>query len=166
MGTARFIALEALLLVVAAGVGGPSWTTVAAVACVGHLAAGFRSDSLAPAVPALAWLTASALTGNRELFFPYAMHLAAAAFLAAGHWPLGAVASGTVIAAFIAVRVVESATLRVLAVELAAAVAVLVAVAAARSHSESLRTVGLTATAIRWCLPIAAALLACACLAL
>lgn len=162
MSRAWFLAIEAVLLAAAARVGGPPWAAVAAVACVGHLPAGFRPTVLAPALAALAWLGASALTGNRELFFPYAMHLAAAAFLAVGGWPRGALAGGAVIGAFLAVRVVQSAPQRVLAIEFVAAVAVLAAVAAVQTRLTGLPPIG---SATRWWLPIAAGLLACGCLA-
>lgn len=166
MGVAAFLAIEAVILALAAGIGGPPWAAIAAVACVAHLPGGMLPAVLAPALPALAWLGASVLTGNRELFFPYTMHLAAAAFLAVGGWPRGVLAGGAVIAAFMIVRVLQTAPPRVLAVELAAAVAVLAAVAAAQSRFLARRPAPAIAFSSRWWLPAAAAILACGCLAL
>jgi len=102
-------------------------------------------------VPALGWLVAFRITGNRELFFPFAMalavHLAGEFFLArpragrranrgdeaasrpAGRWP--AVAAGSlIVAGFLGIRWLQSATGRVLAVEAAVAVAILAAAVA------------------------------------
>lgn len=160
MRAAAFIAVELALLGVAHVAGGPAWAAVAAAACLAHVAIDLRGGTLASTLPALAWLAASRLTGNRELFFPYSMLLATTALLAAApsRKALGLLASGGVVAAFLAARVVQHASARVLAVEIAAAVAVLAAAFAIRTIQPS--------PACRWWLPAAASVVAYACLAL
>lgn len=131
-----FIVGEVVFLAVAQLVGGPPWTLVGGV---GFVLLAFTAPGVGPlllALPSLAWLGASAATGNRELFFPYAMHLAAVALcMNAGRGVgRGLAAGGIVAAAFLAVRVAQQATPRVLAVECAVAVAILVGVAVARTR--------------------------------
>lgn len=155
-----FIILEVTILAVAHVVGGPAWAAVAAVACVAHLRAGLQPAALVAALPALGWLVASRVSGNRELFFPYSMLLAISALLAARvRQPTAdAAAAASVVAAFLTARVVQRAPGRVLAIECAAAVAVLAAAVAARAWGPSV--------AVGWWLPAAASLAAFACLAL
>lgn len=113
--------------------GGPPWVALGVVACIAQVMADFRLRPLLGIVPALGWLVASHATGNRELFFPYAMYLAAhvASQFAGRGWKPVAAAGGTVGAAFLATRVLQDATPRVLAIELAVAAAILVAVVVA-----------------------------------
>ena len=160
MRVAAFILVEFAILAVAHVCGGPAWAAVAAVACVAHVVAGLEPAALLAALPAVGWLAASRFTGNRELFFPYSMLLATSALLAvpAARSLAGIAAAGGVIAAFLAARVVQQATGRVLAVELAAAAVVLAAAVAARAFLPSL--------GLRWWLPVTASLAAYACLAL
>ncbi len=160
MRAAALIVVEVALLAVAHAAGGPAWAAIAAVACLAHVAIDLRGGTLASALPALIWLAASRLTGNRELFFPYSMLLAASTLLAAppSRRTAGVVASGCVVAAFLVARVAQEASGRVLAVELAAAVAVLAAVLAVREVMPS--------SACRWWLPAIASLMAYGCLAL
>ena len=123
--------------------------------------AGMQPGRLAVLYPGLAWLAASRLTGNRELFFPYAMVLAAAvAVLLPRHrfYP-AAIGGGVLVAAFLAIRIYQGAGGRVLAVESAAAVAILGIALATRSWTAE----GVLARA--W-IPLAASLVAFACLAL
>lgn len=166
MKIAGFLAAEAVLLAAAAGIGGTAWAAVAAVACLASLAGGLRPASLATALPALAWPMGAVATGNKELFFPFTMHLAAAAVLAAGARLPGLVAGVVVVAAFLSVRHLQQASSRVLAVEAAAAAAVLAAVAVADAVLPRTAGSGNAAASIGWWLPVAAALLACGCLAL
>jgi hypothetical protein len=160
MRTAAFIVVEIGLLAVTHVVGGPAWVAVAAVACLAHVAFDVRGRSLAAALPALVWLAASRMTGNRELFFPYAMLLATSALLAAPpeRTAGGLAAAAIVAAAFLATRVVQQASGRVLAVELVAAVAVLAAAGGVQAM--------LPPRAGRWWLPAAASLMAWACLSI
>lgn len=160
MRVAAFIVVEVAILAIAHACGGPAWAAVAAVACVAHVIAGFEPAALVAALPAIGWLAASRLTGNRELFFPYSMLLATSALLAApaAKSAAGVAVAGSVVAAFLAARVAQQATGRVLAVELAAAGVVLAAAVAARRY--------LPAQGLRWWLPAAASFAAYACLAL
>lgn len=160
MRVAAFIVVEVAMLAVAHAFGGPAWAAVTAVACVAHVIAGFQPAALVAALPAVGWLAAARLTGNRELFFPYSMLLAASALLAApaARSAAGMAAAGGVVAAFLAARVAQQATGRVLAIEVAAAGVVLAAAVAARSR--------LPSPSLRWWLPAAVSFAACACLAL
>ena len=78
---AGFIAVELAYLAIAHIWGGPPWTVVGMLAFVAPLVTGLRRASLVLLVPSLAWLVLFRVTGNRELFFPFAMYVAA--FLAA-----------------------------------------------------------------------------------
>jgi len=160
MRTAAFIAIELALLAAAHVLGGPPWTALTVIACVAHAWGGLRPARLAPLAPAFAWAVAARATGNRELYFPFAMHLAAAtAALPPVTQPLACLAAGGAVAtAFLAIRWLQAATPRVLAIEAAAVALVLVAAVAARRRFPG--------AAARWWIPVAAALLATACLAL
>jgi hypothetical protein len=131
-----FIVGEVVFLAVAQFVGGPPWTLVGGVAFVLLSIAGPGVEPLLVAVPSLAWLGASAATGDREFFFPYAMHLAAVVLCmdAAPRVGRGLAAGGIVAAAFLAVRVAQQATPRVLAVECVVAGAILAGAAVARAR--------------------------------
>jgi hypothetical protein len=160
MRVAGFIVVELAILALAHGCGGPAWAAVAAVACVAHAVAGLQPAALIAALPAVGWLAASRLTANRELFFPYSMLLATSALLAApaARSAAGIAAAGGVVAAFLATRVAQQATGRVLAVEAAAAGVVLAAAVATRVFLPSL--------GLRWWLPVTASVAAYAFLAL
>jgi hypothetical protein len=149
--TTVFIAAELALLAAAHLLGGPPWVAIGVLAVVGQVMADFDPRRLMGFVPALGWLAAFRITDNRELFFPFAMalavHIAGEFFLArpragrrahrgdeaarspAGPWP--AVAAGSlIVAAFLGIRLLQSATVRVLAVEAAVAAAILAAAVA------------------------------------
>ena len=128
-----FIVGEVLFLAVAQAVGGPPWTLVGGVAFVLLAFTGPSVEPIVLTVPSLAWLGASVATGNRELFFPYAMHLAAVALcrLAGRGIGRGLAGGGLVAAAFLAIRVGQHATPRVLSVESAVAAAILAGAAVA-----------------------------------
>ena len=114
---------------------------IGAIAVVAQTLGGIRIESLALMVPSLAWLALSHATGNRELFFPYTMYLASCVALwdsqratqrAAWLGPLG---GATIVTAFMVIRILQQATLRVLAVEFVVAAAILALVVAAGSWS-------------------------------
>jgi hypothetical protein len=88
-------------------------------------------------LPAVAWVAASYVTGNRELFFPYAMYLAAhaAGQFAGRGWKMTAAAGGTLVGAFLVIRTLQAATARVLAVETAVAAAILAGVLMANAST-------------------------------
>ena len=136
-----FIIVELLLLAVAHRFGGPPWTVIGALAVVLLALRGIRIESLALVVPSLAWLALSHATGNRELFFPYTMYLASCVALldsqrstqrAAWLGPLGGAA---IVATFMVIRILQQATVRVLAVEFVVAAAILAVVVVAGSWS-------------------------------
>jgi predicted GNAT family N-acyltransferase len=129
---AAFIGAELAFLAAAHVLGGPPWVVLGVLACAGQVAADFRLGPLVGFVPAGFWMAAHQLSGNRELFFPYALTLAAhlaGQFISRGR-VAAAVAGGLVVAAFLAIRVGQAATAKVLAVEAAVAVAILAATVA------------------------------------
>jgi predicted GNAT family N-acyltransferase len=134
---AAFIAVELAFLAAAHVLGGPPWVALGVLALVGQVAADFRLRPLLGLLPAAGWLVAHQLTGNRELFFPYAMALAAhLAGQFAGRFPsrvmgrftgrgAAALAGSLTVAAFLVIRGLQAATPRVLAVETAVAAVIL-----------------------------------------
>jgi len=136
---APFIAVELAFLAAAHFLGGPPWVALGVLALVGQVAADFRLRPLLGLLPAVGWLVAHQVTGNRELFFPYAMALAAhLAGQFAGRFPgwftarftgrgrgAAALAGGLTVAAFLVIRGLQAATPRVLAVETAVAAVIL-----------------------------------------
>jgi predicted GNAT family N-acyltransferase len=124
---AGFIAAQLAFLAAAHVLGGPPWVALGVLAFAGQIAAEFRLRPLVGLAPAGFWMAAHQLTGDRDLFFPYAMALAA--HLAGQFFGRGRVAAaaagGLVVAAFLAIRVGQAATAKVLAVEAAVAAAIL-----------------------------------------
>jgi hypothetical protein len=123
---AVFLVGEVALLLVAQAVGGAPWTLVALVAVVTLSLSGPAVESLACAASALIWLGVFHVTGDREFFFPYSMHLAAAAICRGGdRGATAAIVAGTAVAAaFLGVRVCQQASAQVLAVECAVVAAI------------------------------------------
>jgi hypothetical protein len=132
---AGFIAVELAYLAAAHIVGGPPWTVVGMLAFVAPLVTGLRRASLALLLPSLTWLVLFRVTGNRELFFPFTMYVAAylAVSLAERDARLGVAGGSFVVATFLGIRVLQRATVPVLAVECVVAAAILAAVVAARA---------------------------------
>ena len=122
-----FLAFEMLFLAAAHWLGGPPWTAVGAVAIVSQAFVRPQPARLLLLVPALVWLGLFRLSGNRELFFPYAMALAAFVSLplAARRTWLGGLGGTVVIGTFLLIRILQQAGGRVLAVELAVAAVIL-----------------------------------------
>lgn len=122
-----FVVTELGLLAAAAVFGGPAWTGMTVLACLAEVGAGSQLWGLLTFVPAFGWLAAAVLTGNRELFFPFAM--AVAAFLAGrlrGRSTMAATVGGTGgVVIFLAIRIAQQATVKVLVVEAAVAAVVL-----------------------------------------
>ena len=124
-----FIAVQVAFLVAAHTLGGPPWVALGVLVLLGQIMADFRLAPLVQLVPALGWAVAHAATGNRELFFPYAIYLAAHAVVtlwSRGFAPAAGGGAGLV-GAFLLIRLLQQATPRVLAVELAVAAAILLA---------------------------------------
>ncbi|MGB8852266.1 MAG: hypothetical protein WCC69_01715 [Pirellulales bacterium] len=126
--------VEAAFLTVAHVAGGPPWTVVAATAFGVLGIGGSRPDGTGwelvwLILPSLGWLAAFWATGNRELFFPFTMYLAAhAALTVSGRGVIAACAAGgLVVAVFLVIRFFQAATPAVLAVEAVAAGVILVA---------------------------------------
>lgn len=123
----RFIVAEMVFLVAAHWLGGPPWAVLGAIAITIQALARPSAVRLLLLLPAAAWLGLSRAVGNRELFFPYGMALAAFAALALARRSslAAALAGGLVAAAFIIVRILQQATVGVLAVEGIVALAIL-----------------------------------------
>lgn len=147
--TACFLGVELILLAAAHVYGGPPWTLLMMLAMLAQVAVGVRLAPLALLAPSLAWLVTFRATGNRELFFPFAMHLATFVALlgsdrAGGqsshdteHAPNrhprhrssallhGLLGGGGMVATFLAIRALQAASPRVLAVESVVALVIL-----------------------------------------
>lgn len=132
---AGFLAVELAYLAAAHVLGGPPWTVVGMLAFVAPMITGFRHASLWTLLPSVVWLVLFRATGDRELFFPFAMSVAAAlaVTLAERDVRLGAAGGGFVVAVFLAIRILQQATFRVLVVEMIVAAVILAAVVAARA---------------------------------
>lgn len=108
-------------------VGGQPW----AILCLSTLVVQAMTDrhlqTLAVIVPGLCWLILFRVTGNRELFFPYSMYLAAhvSILLCRRSILLGSIGGIVVVAAFLGLRILQQATWPVLAVELGVAAGIL-----------------------------------------
>jgi hypothetical protein len=141
MSSVVFIVVELLFLAVAHIFGGPPWAVIGALTVVLLSLGGIRIESLALMVPSLAWLVLSHATGNRELFFPYTMYLASCVALRDSQratqrttW-LGPFGGAAVVVAFMVIRILQQATVRVLVVEFVVAAAILALVVVAGSWS-------------------------------
>ncbi len=126
---AVFLLLEAAFLGAGFLLAGPPATLLCMLAVWAQLLVDGRVASLWLLLPSLGWLGLSAASGNRELFFPFAMYLAGFVALrlgSRGRWQawLGGAA---VVAAFLAIRVMQAATWPVLFVEAVAAAVILAA---------------------------------------
>ena len=115
------------LLVTTLIVGGQPWSALCLLALVIQSLADRRVVSLAIIIPGLLWLILFRITGNRELFFPYAMYLAThvSLLLCRRSFWLGSLGGMLVVAVFLVVRYLQYATWRVLAVEFGVAAAIL-----------------------------------------
>ena len=169
-----FIIVELLFLAVTHMFGGPPWTVIGAMAVVAQTLGGTRIESLAFVMPSLVWLALSHATGNRELFFPYTMYLASCVALRDSQqatqrpaW-LGPLGGAAIVAAFMVIRILQQATLRVLAVEfvIAAAILALVVVAGSWSRGRVAHPAPAARYACRAAFIVAASLLAYASLAI
>lgn len=124
-----FILVEVSLLAAAQLLGGPPWTVLTALAIVLQSIAGLTPAGLGRLAIAFMWLALCVATGNRELFFCFTMTLAAqaATLSPAAEWRQGGLAGGVIVAVFLAFRVAQAATPKVLAIEAAVAVVILAA---------------------------------------
>lgn len=119
-----------LFLAAAHWLGGPPWMALGAVAVVVQAFVRPQASRLLLVMPAIVWLGLFHVTDNRELFFPYAMALTAFVSLplaAHGGWLGG----GLMVGSFLVIRVMQQASGRVLAVEMAVAAVILVLTLAA-----------------------------------
>jgi hypothetical protein len=133
---AGFMVAEVAFLLAVHLLGGVAWVGLGLLAVLGQIVTSLRVAAIAVLLPAVAWAVAHRLTGNRELFFPYAMALATeAAGRCAGRLPgrprlAAALGGALMVAAFLGVRLAQAAGGQVLAVEAAVAAVILAGVAA------------------------------------
>lgn len=127
-----FLAAEIGLITTAAMFGGPAWTGMTVLALLAEVAAGSQLTGIAWLLPAFGWLAAARLTENRELFFPFAITLAAfmACRLRKRSPAAAATAAVTGVVAFLGIRLAQQATWRVLATEAVVAAGILLVIAA------------------------------------
>lgn len=131
-GRMMVILFEILFVSITTAFGGPSWTIASLLSFVlgaSHVNAPHASIRrwLILTGLSLAWLAASKATHNRELFFPFSMHLAACAWIAvASHgWWVGLAAATAQTTVFLLIRAAEAATPTVLSFEAVVAAAVI-----------------------------------------
>jgi hypothetical protein len=124
----RFATVALLLLFASLGLGGRPWAFICMLALLTQCFNDLRLKSLMLIAPSLDWTAAFHWTGNRELFFPFSIYLAAyvAVVLSRRNAWLGLLGGTIVTAAFVVVRIRQFATVPVLAVEIAAASVILV----------------------------------------
>jgi hypothetical protein len=119
VSTATFIALEILCLAATQAWGGWPWTAIGATA-IGVLAVvDLRPAALAMVALSLVWLALFRATGNRELFFPFTIHLASLVALRLGRDNLwrGMAGGGLIGGLFLVIRASQQASVKVLGVE-------------------------------------------------
>lgn len=99
--------------------GGPAWVCIFVPVLLVEIFCGSQTRSLGMLMPAGLWLVLCRFTGNRELFFPYAMYVMA--FMMSRLWERG---RGTAIMGglfcgglFLFIRRLQNATMSVLLVE-------------------------------------------------
>lgn len=129
---AIFVALEILFLAATQSWGGWPWTAIGATAIAALAVVDLRPASLAMVAPCLVWLALFWATGNRELYFPFTMHLASLVALRLGRgerWQ-GVAGGGLVGGLFLAIRASQQATAKVLGVECVVAALILAVVLA------------------------------------
>ena len=190
MASLLLIVAELALLALAQQAGGPPWTVLTALAIVLKSLTGLTTAGLARLALAFTWLAVFVVTDNRELFFCFAMTLAAdlslpfaagaCASQTSGRRPAcgrlaNAAAGGLIIAVFLGFRLQQQATPRVLAVEAAVAIVILAGCLIAGSLLGRQRAAESSAEAVsptavcwwgEWAIVVAAALAAYAGLAL
>jgi hypothetical protein len=129
---ATFIVLEMLFLAATQTWGGWPWTLIGVVAICTQILIDARPQALAMVAPSLVWLALFQGTGNRELFFPFTIHLASLLTLrsAQGSVWLGMAGGGLLVAVFLAIRASQQASVKVLGVECVVAALILAVVLA------------------------------------
>jgi len=114
-----FLITEVGFLSALAVFGGPAWVGVVVPAIFVEVYCGSQLRSLGMLLPACLWLVLCTLTGNRELFFPFAMYVMA--FMVSRLWERGpgVAAMGGFFCGilFLFIRWLQSATTSVLLVE-------------------------------------------------
>ncbi len=126
---AAFLVTEVGFLSALAVWGGPAWVGVAVPAIFIEIYCGSQLRSLGMLIPAGIWFVLCTLTGNRELFFPYAMYVMA--FMVIRLWErgrgaaiMGGLSCGCL---FLFIRWLQNATMSVLLVEGVVAAAIVLA---------------------------------------
>ena len=109
--------------------GGPAWVGIAVPVILVEIFCGSQTRSLGMLMPAGLWLVLCRFTGNRELFFPYAMYVTA--FVVSRLWeknPTAAFVAGLFSGClFLLIRWFQDASTSVLLIEGAVAVGIVLA---------------------------------------
>ncbi len=109
--------------------GGPAWVGMVVPVILVEIFCGSQTRSLGMLMPAGLWLVLCRFTGNRELFFPYAMYVAA--FVVSRLWersPAAASMAGLFCGClFLSIRWFQDASASVLLIEGAVAVGIVLA---------------------------------------
>ena len=124
-----FLLLEGVFLLGIAFWGGPVWISIVVPALLVEVYCGSQLHSLGMLIPCSAWLVCANVTGNRELYFPFAMYVMA--FMVSRLWPKGrgvAVLGGILCGVFfLTIRWLQQASTSVLLVEGIVAAGILIA---------------------------------------
>lgn len=114
-----FLLLEGVFLLGLAFWGGPVWVSIVVPALLIEVYCGSQLHSLGMLIPCSTWLVFANVTGNRELYFPFAMY--GMAFMVSRLWEKGrgvAVLGGFLCGVFfLTIRWLQQASMSVLLVE-------------------------------------------------
>ena len=123
-----FLLLEGVFLLGLAFWGGPVWISIVVPALLIEVYCGSQLHSLGMLIPCSAWLVLSNVTGNRELYFPFAMYVMA--FMVSRLWEKGrrvAALGGFLCGGFfLTIRWLQQASMSVLFVEGVVAAGILI----------------------------------------
>ena len=124
-----FLLLEGVFLLGVAFWGGPVWISIVVPALLVEVYCGSQLQSLGMLIPCSVWLVLANVTGNRELYFPFAMYVMA--FVVSRPWQQsrGVAVLGGFLCwfFFLTVRWLQHASMNVLFVEGVVAVGILIA---------------------------------------
>ncbi len=123
-----FLLLEGVFLLGVAFWGGPFWISIVVPALLVEVYCGSQLHSLGMLIPSSVWLVLASVTGNRELYFPFAMYVMA--FVVSRLWQKGrgvAILGGFLCGFFfLTIRWLQHASMSVLLVEGVVAASILV----------------------------------------
>jgi hypothetical protein len=129
--------LTIVLMSICHFLGGHPWTFLFSIALVSLGFTNLNIKQFGLLGCSLIWLVMYRVSGQRELFFPFAMFLATyvAVFLSVRHFWMGFFGGLVVVWCFIAIRFYQFATFRVLVIELIVATAIVACSLIAKSFA-------------------------------